>query len=426
MPLDVFPSELEQLVYQLDSELMYRPEYTAASILFATATALGHTSRIQLQPGWIENNCIFIALVGTPGSGKSHPLKRMIKPIEILDSNSYKEVQDIEDEKERKRKRRQHLVGDATPEEVARLHSVNPRGLGLRQDELSRWMKGFNKYNSSADEDSTWLEIWSGGEMRIDRKTTSSFIVANASVSVVGGIQPRVLSELFTDAYVNSGFFDRFLFTIPADMGRRKVPMKQFSQVPPGLAVYDDMITAFCNRLYHPEEHDDEINLNPVPETAYRIFYEWQHQRVDNSQHNSDPIVDGLGTKVESYALRFANLLQAIHDYYQTRNNARNAGISDKCMQDGIRLAEWFEAQALNILQSVIQGSAVDKLDTIWQVVYNSLPDEFDKAKAVSVVAEVFSAHKKAPPSARTVRNRLLSQDKLLKKISHGRYSKLL
>ena len=71
--------------------LNYPVDFLGASILYTVALAIGNTHRVKVREGWTENPVLYFALVGRPGTNKSHPLSFALKPIEDRDSQSYRE-----------------------------------------------------------------------------------------------------------------------------------------------------------------------------------------------------------------------------------------------------------------------------------------------------------------------------------------------
>ena len=67
---------------------------------------------------------------------------------------------------------RQMILNDATIESVGELLHSNPRGMLLHADELSSWVRGFDRYKSGSGGDSAhWISMYDSKPIRVDRVT---------------------------------------------------------------------------------------------------------------------------------------------------------------------------------------------------------------------------------------------------------------
>jgi hypothetical protein len=102
---------------------------------------------------------------------------------------------------------------DVTVEKVGSLlATAAPKGLLIVRDELPGFIKGMENYNDAGR--AFWLEAYGGRPYRVERKgLLEPIVVPRLSVSVIGGIQPERLQEMFKDA--DDGLFARFSFAWP-------------------------------------------------------------------------------------------------------------------------------------------------------------------------------------------------------------------
>jgi hypothetical protein len=86
----------------------------------------------------------------------------------------------------------------------------------MDNDELASWIGSFDQYKArgaGADRD-RWLQIWGGGDIRVDRRGRERpLLIRRPFVSVMGSIQPDRL-VLLTNELGNDGFLARFVFGI--------------------------------------------------------------------------------------------------------------------------------------------------------------------------------------------------------------------
>ena len=88
-PIEAFPKPIQEIIIATNESLKFPIDFTGASILFAASVAIGNSYKIKAPEGWISSAVIYIALVGKPGTNKSHPISFTLKPIQKIDSFNY-------------------------------------------------------------------------------------------------------------------------------------------------------------------------------------------------------------------------------------------------------------------------------------------------------------------------------------------------
>jgi hypothetical protein len=110
---------------------------------------------------------------------------------------------------------RHYYTTDATMEAIAPMFATSP-GVALIRDELSGWVKSFDAYRGGKGGDrQKWLGLWAGDPQKIDRKGADLILLDDPAVSVCGGIQPDVLTDLADEAGRRDGFIERILWAYP-------------------------------------------------------------------------------------------------------------------------------------------------------------------------------------------------------------------
>lgn len=233
-PTSIFPTEIRHIIAEVHECQGFPIDYIASAMLVAIAVSIGNTHLAQLKRGWQESPMLYVALVGRPGTNKSHPLSFAMKPFLEHDyqenksyERSYAEYDNAMrlnrkerleggfDEQPTEPIRKRFLVSDITPEGLSHIHAQNKRGLCLWTDELSAWFKNFNRYNSGSEEQ-FWLSVFSAKATISDRKgSRSSIFIKRPYISVVGTIQKKILGELSKGERSSNGFIDRILFVMP-------------------------------------------------------------------------------------------------------------------------------------------------------------------------------------------------------------------
>lgn len=122
---------------------------------------------------------------------------------------------------------RQLWTADATMESVLPIVCQQPdRGLLVMVDELAGFFRGFDQYRGGKGNKSTdrprYMSLYDGGMVITNRVKAGVTIADEPSVSILGGIQPRVLIDMMRGDIDDDGFWPRFMaigaapFRIPA------------------------------------------------------------------------------------------------------------------------------------------------------------------------------------------------------------------
>jgi hypothetical protein len=231
-PYDYFPERMADIMLR-DAERQCIDSVGYISYLLPViASLMGHT---ELDVGgYTIPNIIWTVLVQESGGGKSRIDKLMkaklvdwekeekvIYDQKLANYNvqqaSAKANRNFQDSFELPPMRRRYIVKDASVSTVSRLICENAQTAFLwTKDEFSGLLKGLNKQTASdAGDRETLLELWSGGEIIIDRIDKAREMMSSSSrVSLVGGMQPGVITDTFNPKDPQ-GFLARFLPICP-------------------------------------------------------------------------------------------------------------------------------------------------------------------------------------------------------------------
>lgn len=329
-PLDIFPNELANYMVQSNRTLNNSIDYMGCSFMWLCSLVVGNSFVMKVKTGWFEISTLWIALVGQAGVGKSPSIKSITYPLMKINGEekrryqkkkieydeylalSKKEKKDIPEVE--KPKRTQFIVDDVTIEALLDLHDQNPHGVGVMKDELAGWFKDMNKYKDGSDKEQ-WLSTWSGDGVSVDRITRQSNYIARPIMPVLGGIQPLILTQFFTDENKDSGFLDRMLFSAPEIKVEKYVKehMKQTD-----LDYYNNWVLFFFTEARRISNFDENGDIIPIEctfltdaETEWiRIFDEiTTRQNSDDTPEFLKPLL----AKMKSYTCRFALILSIMH-----------------------------------------------------------------------------------------------------------------
>lgn len=428
-PTSVLPLPLQQIVTSTNACLNYPTDYIGISLLQAAALAIGNACKAEIKKEWQESAILYIAIVGQPGTTKSHPITFALKPIFDKDKEAYRlyeiDKQAFEQAQTMSKAERQQagidepskpywqkfIVSDITPEALALVHKRNQRGIGVYCDELATWFKNFNRYNTGAEQE-LWLSIWSGKPLNIDRKSGEPVYIPMPSISVIGTIQNSVLLELAKNGRRQNGFLDRVLFAMPDESTIPDWAENELSQ-----HVVDTWHTIVNNLLNIPLVLD--TNLNPEPDIlqftpdAKQAYIDWYNQNAGIKRLAETETEKGIAAKLDTYCIRFSLILQLLK--YACNESGKDA-IGIDAVQGAIKLVEYFRGTALKVHSIINNYSPVDGLPTNKRDFYNVLPELFTTDAAIEA-----GKHFEIP--TRTVKD-FLANKEFFERVKHGEYAK--
>jgi hypothetical protein len=227
-PVDIFPPPFRELIIETNKALNYPTDYTGTAILVAVSTAIGKSAKVRVKSGWFEFPALYAALVGHSGAAKSHPIDMCFSVFREMDRETARETESLFEafqsfmelpRKERKNMKKPEkpvltktILDNFTPEILHQRLSDHIRGCAVVSDELATFLDLMNNY-SKGDQSSTYLSFWSNKPTSIDRVSKLiPLFISSPFLNILGSLQPRILSRLFSVAKCDSGFMQRFLF----------------------------------------------------------------------------------------------------------------------------------------------------------------------------------------------------------------------
>jgi len=380
-PIEIFPEDIQYYMNICNKTLNSNIDYMGCSFLWLISLIVGNSVKIKVKSGWIESGIVWISLVGEAGIGKTPSISRIIYPLEkinnleikkyINNSKLYEAYNNLDkkekqnNEEVKKPTKSQIIVSDFTIEAITDLHEENKNSVGVFCDELAGWYKDMNKYRAGSDLE-YWLSSWSNKGIAQNRKTAKSTFVESPILPVLGGIQPKILVQFFTEENKDNGFIDRMLTTYPDAI------VDNYNEEDLGEDVidwYNDYIVNFYNMIkltilnYHP---DGEIKskIAILSDGAKKLWVDIFNKIT--SHQNSDEeneYMKSMYPKQKSYIPRFALLLNTLY-WYDDKDNYSLSIISEKAMKNAIELSTYFVLMAKKHKISSIEYSEVKKVIT--------------------------------------------------------------
>jgi hypothetical protein len=345
--------------------------------LVLLGAAIGNSRALAIKRTWVSSSLMYAAFVGLPGDRKSPALDHASQPLHELQArltteheDAYRQYKDdqatyevqaaawqraIKDGNARPSEKprepapptlRRVVVQDITFESLADLLAVNGRGMAMVRDELSGFVRSMDQYRAGKGSDRQhYLSIWNSSRLFVDRKhKPEPTIVPRPFLSIVGAIQPDILSEMSDEQGREDGFIHRFLFSYPDSVPTDWTEDELSERVRQGYADVLDLLW----RL-EPEEHNGRELPRVVRFTAAGRE-EWV--RFDRAHHRemNDPLSDdslrGPWAKLEAYCGRIALTL---HMARYVTGEAESEAVDEISVLSAWELIDYFKAHARRV-----------------------------------------------------------------------------
>lgn len=234
LPPDLLPPILEQFARVNGDQMGADPSGLALAALVACAAAIPDqvTLKVKRHDDWTESPRIWGAVVGSPSTKKTPTMAAATGPLCAIDVRLAREWQEKaaayaalpKDEKKGAAPPPQTRLRleDTTVEAAQEVLEGSPWGVLNIQDELSGWFGAMDRYNGGKGADRAfWLRSFNGGSYAVNRVGRGVSIIDNASVSILGGIQPEPMRKIASGT-VDDGLLQRFFIVMlrPATVGR--------------------------------------------------------------------------------------------------------------------------------------------------------------------------------------------------------------
>jgi hypothetical protein len=384
-PVELLPDPVRSFVAEKSKSIGCDASFLALPMLAYAAGAIGTTRSCRVRDdGWEEPTVVWAAIVGDPGSQKTPAFKAAGQFADARQRAAF--VEHAEQLREHERAMLEHdaavaawkrdvakgrggappdkpvppvatryVASDTTIEAVVPMLVANPRGLVVAADELAGWIDGFGQYKAGGRgaDAAKWLSMHNAGAVTVDRKGGATLYVPQAAVSVVGGIQPRVLTRTIGQQYRDNGLLARLLLAMPP---RRP---KKWSTGGSWSTTTTDMATAFD--VLYSLEAGPPVDLDPDATDVFKAFYE--EHAAEQAAATGD--VAAMLSKIEAYAARLSLIVHLL-GWAGRQHDRERIGAAD--VEAGVALARWFAREARRVYH-VLEHGDVDSDDAVAELV---------------------------------------------------------
>lgn len=349
LPMNDWGQFAKALINEISQAYRVNRDVIASIILVAVGAASNRKTTVKSW-NYINSPCFWLSIVERTGGGKSEPMSRLMRPLEEINKSLVREYNRAYAEfvgagsKGLAPARKKILISDSTPEVRNSLMVTN--GLLLMRDELNGFFKDIGRYASSGEVENL-LSTWSGQGFPVDRVSAASFEVENPFLSIIGGIQPKIMAEAFgSKGFAESGFIPRWLYVVPKET---KVPDSVCEKLID--RNLENEWYSLITSLWRMESR--EFRLSGTAKISYQAYMR-DTARIMNSPDCEDA-TRAMYAKLRIYALRFALTIHLL------KNGAKAADeISGQTMDSAIRTCNAFAGWNRQAL-SMISGSEAQK-----------------------------------------------------------------
>lgn len=341
-PTFVLPPVLRRFVEEGAKSVGCPEDWLGTAGLVALGTALGRFIELDVDDGggWVERPALWAAIVGPKGMRKSPALKPCVAPI-LAKHEEYHQInaQRWAEEQKKPAKERKPIealktrVDDATLQGLQRVLKANPKGVINYSDELVGWVRGMSEFKGGLGRDrQQWLSLWSFEAVSVERAGDESGLgvfIPRPFVSVLGGVQPSVLSDLTRR---DDGLFERLLL---AQGNPKPMPLRRGGIPSEAVAEYE----ALWGQL-----HDRGLAAAMVlprrvtfTDEAWAEFSQWHDETLAEAEKLPEGL-RGVWSKMVGQCARIALILHECQtlELEMTADTVRAA----------IALSEYYKGQA--------------------------------------------------------------------------------
>ena len=334
-PIDSFPDWVQAFIEAAHRTHLIPRAYLGASVLAVAGGLIGNSVELRLKRTWTSSATLWVVLIGEPGSAKSWAIELASRPLEdhqtelFQDYRRQKATWDsgmLSGQGAGDRPELEHLfASDATIEALGVMLAASP-GILNNMDELATWLRSMTRYQrTGGSERPQWLSLWSNRPIKVDRKTSEPIYVRRPAVSVLGGLQPGILSQLKSDSG-DDGFIDRLLPTWPG-------PIPQVwttEEIDPAIeGIYASRLMAL-RQLRRPDGEPLAVRLDREAESLWRDWFD----------RNGAGIGGGFAAKLPSHVSRIALGLHCLGDPMNA-----DQPLTEATLNSAIELGEYFRRQ---------------------------------------------------------------------------------
>jgi len=335
-PMDVLPPKSANYGVKTAEAHCVDLAFTGLPILVVASAAMGNAFRLRLKEGFDVPPTLWGGIVAASGSNKSGPLRAITAPLRVVPS-----MEHLDEDTLLLNPQARLVMSDATLEAVVAKLAISPRGLCTYRNELAGWVKSFNAYKKGGGDEQAWIEFWDAHEYQLDRKTNAEEVsIASAAVSVIGGIQPKVLVECFDPGKFASGLVPRLLIAHPPQ--RRTNWTDSEVDIELQKEWHENILWLRTRPFASLDSNTSQyvphvLSLTPTAQARYIEFFD----QISNEIMKMDEMSQTFASKSRVIAARLALCIHGLQ-MAELKSTAKLNDVSLEAVEAGSTLARWF------------------------------------------------------------------------------------
>lgn len=321
LPIWGFPNFFASIIEEVAEVYQIHRDFVICGAVSALGAAVGKKQKSFDGKYTNYANSLWIALVAPTGYGKTEALKFLTRPLFDINKRLNKNYRNAHEDWSRSGKSegnpepKEHrlVVHDTTLESLYEKLDLDDSLLQY-SDELPRFMKNINRYTKGSNIE-PFLEIFSNGNVIIDRKSGGGISLEAPALGIIGGIQPSMLAECFGEFMrINNGFNQRFLFCYPEVQIQTTYNEKGIDERTAEfwrsiIIGYYDGKRGEYDEIY--KQFGNMVTITGEAKELYIAYWERQQNKIASS---TNEYINGIYSKLQTIVERYALLVAIIND----------------------------------------------------------------------------------------------------------------
>jgi Protein of unknown function (DUF3987) len=355
-PWEIFPKDLASSLEELARSYSCAQEPLAGTLFALIASAIGNKLKVSVKDSWSEPVIVWHADVRDSGSGKTPALFALAKPfwerqegeVELYQESISKWKTLKPREKGAPPKEPKLIImTDLTLEGIREPMSDHPTGGAVvLLNELSSMITAQGQYKGGKGNDrEIWLALHDGKPANVIRKGGSVYI-PSCCICVTGGIQPRVLSEVFGGGkglFLEDGTVPRFLYTFSKN---KYYPLTEETWSQNKKDCWANIVDKAFEYSTVTGKQKLDFSLD-----ALQYFICWRNN-LERLKMNLPPALRPFVPKAYGYAVRLTGLIHCLNAF--SRQEQPSNTINRETILSGIKTVEFYLAQAIEALKVIL------------------------------------------------------------------------
>ena len=353
LPVDGLPYKVQNIITTYAKALNCPTEFVTGAAMAAAAQAAGN--RFVWSNG--QYTCypqFYTALLGDNTANKTTSIKKMMRPLEDGDRESFDQwIQATKDKKNDEKARTPYRIGilqDYTLESYQDALKYNPNGVTAYADEILSFFGNLNKYRAGADEKFYLSAFANYSDYKKSRRGRGIELIPSPIVRIIGGIQPEVLSVTFAGSpMLSDGMLPRFLwYAVPEDF--------HFDETATLIDTQQEE-TDWSNIINNLFRHQGIVRLI-FDQGALNVYNEYkiEHAKAKNRKTLYGYKASVCG-KLEIYAIMWAMTSRILRYASEESETGDTLTILEYDMQYSLRCMEYFQHTAMMVYDTITDTS---------------------------------------------------------------------